>query len=354
MARDLDGLLANPMFMAGLGLLGSNQWSGAATGLLAAQQGRQALAQSQREQQLYDLKMQEYQAKQQAEAEKKAALQQLIQQRPDLGPLAAAGIDVSSLLKPKGPTTLAPGAVMVGPDGKVIAQNPGNDLTFDQKMALAQARGGAGAAGYFTPQATEAGIGSFNNRTGELQIIRGPDGQPIMPAQYSAPVQREIAGAKEAGKVTAGAQAQAQVDAPQAVATADEMLANLNNLKNHPGKAVSVGATGWVPALPGTPMADFARRLEQVQGGAFLQAFETLKGGGQITETEGAKATAAITRMSRSQSDREFDAAVDEFAAIVQAARTRALAKARGASMNEPRPGAVPAATGPIKFLGIE
>lgn len=103
MARDLDGLLANPMFMAGLGLLGSNQWSGAATGLLAAQQGRQALAQSQREQQLYDLKMQEYQAKQRAAAEKKAALQQLIQQRPDLGPLVAAGIDVSSMLKPQEP-----------------------------------------------------------------------------------------------------------------------------------------------------------------------------------------------------------------------------------------------------------
>jgi hypothetical protein len=38
-------------------------------------------------------------------------------------------------------------------------------------------------------------------------------------------------------------------------------------------------------------------KIEQIEGGAFLQAFENLKGGGQITENEGRAATRAITRL---------------------------------------------------------
>ena len=46
---------------------------------------------------------------------------------------------------------------------------------------------------------------------------------------------------------------------------------------------------------------------------SFLQAFQGLKGGGQITEIEGAKATAALNRMSLAQSEAEFIKAAREF-----------------------------------------
>lgn len=58
---------------------------------------------------------------------------------------------------------------------------------------------------------------------------------------------------------------------------------------------------------------DALARLEQLQGGAFLQAFTTLKGGGAITEIEGAKAEKAIARMQRSQSEEDFRAALKDF-----------------------------------------
>jgi hypothetical protein len=65
--------------------------------------------------------------------------------------------------------------------------------------------------------------------------------------------------------------------------------------------------------IGGTDAADFEAKLGQVKGKLFLQAFQTLKGGGQITEVEGEKATAALANLSASQSEVQFRAALLEF-----------------------------------------
>ena len=82
-----------------------------------------------------------------------------------------------------------------------------------------------------------------------------------------------------------------------------------------PGFHDLIGATIKPGArfFDGTDAAGFQKRLDQITGGAFLQAFEALKGGGQITQIEGEKATAAIARMHRAQSEPEFVAAMREF-----------------------------------------
>jgi len=64
--------------------------------------------------------------------------------------------------------------------------------------------------------------------------------------------------------------------------------------------------------------ANLLVKIEQIQGEAFLQAFATLKGGGQITEIEGKKATQAIARLSRIQDPEEFSKALFEFVEIVR------------------------------------
>ena len=94
----------------------------------------------------------------------------------------------------------------------------------------------------------------------------------------------------------------------------------IGDSKPHEGFYDAVGAT-WKPGaqyVPGTDASDFKARLEQLLGGAFLEAYKTLKGGGQITEVEGKKATAAITRMNLSQSEKEFVAAAQEFKSAVE------------------------------------
>jgi hypothetical protein len=70
------------------------------------------------------------------------------------------------------------------------------------------------------------------------------------------------------------------------------------------------GAAGFIP---GTSTTDFKERFKQIGGQTFLQAYETIRGAGQITEQEGTKATAALNRMSLAQSELEFVKAAREF-----------------------------------------
>ena len=67
-------------------------------------------------------------------------------------------------------------------------------------------------------------------------------------------------------------------------------------------------------------------RREQLTGQSFLSAFETLKGGGQITEVEGEKATKALSTVQVARQD-EFDAMIsmrDADYEVAQVANTKA------------------------------
>ena len=86
---------------------------------------------------------------------------------------------------------------------------------------------------------------------------------------------------------------------------------------------VGLGVPG-VRFFPGTAAASFDALFEQAEGGAFLKAFNDLRGGGSITVTEGDKATSALTRMKRSQSEVEFVRAAREFADVLRTGIERA------------------------------
>ena len=132
-------------------------------------------------------------------------------------------------------------------------------------------------------------------------------------------------------------------DAEMAVGILDQMIGKrdsngglIKGSKPHPGFAPAVGMGGYgtlgVPGLaqlmPGTSAADFKTLYDQITGVAFSEAFETLKGGGAITEKEGAKATAARNRMSLAQSENEFVKAALEYRDVVTKGVERAQAKA--------------------------
>jgi hypothetical protein len=141
-------------------------------------------------------------------------------------------------------------------------------------------------------------------------------------------------------------QAKFEAAAPEAISKADEAIRKIDELvgteptktkegkiiagtKPHPGFTSAVGATLLPGArfVDGTSAADFDARLKEIQGGAFLEAYNTLKGGGSITEVEGQKATQAITRMSLAQSEKEFKAAAREFQNILRKGIERSKAK---------------------------
>lgn len=125
-----------------------------------------------------------------------------------------------------------------------------------------------------------------------------------------------------------------KADAQNVLSVIDQMVGDLNvkdgkivqgKRPPHPGFESVIGA--GIPGLrfiPGTQSADFDAFMEQVEGGAFLDAYKNLRGTGQITEKEGEKATSAISRMKRSQSEAGFIKAAREFEGMVRSAVQRA------------------------------
>lgn len=136
--------------------------------------------------------------------------------------------------------------------------------------------------------------------------------------------------AEKAGTVQGESQATAQIDLPGAVATAKEQLRLIGELRNHEGR----NQYGWhdylgkAPLIPSTKGFDADNLLQQIKSGAFMTAFQTLKGGGQITEKEGAAATAAIARMDRATSKAEFEKALSDYEGIIKIGIDRANQKA--------------------------
>ena len=118
------------------------------------------------------------------------------------------------------------------------------------------------------------------------------------------------------------------------------------NAPLHPGFAAAVGfsPSKWISKEPiqGTDRADFEQLYKQVQGGAFLDAYNTLRGGGSITEKEGEKATAAKNAMSLATSEKAFIKAANEY----RGALTRGLELMRQQAAGDAAPAgrAAPAA----------
>jgi len=79
----------------------------------------------------------------------------------------------------------------------------------------------------------------------------------------------------------------------------------LNRVRNHAGldAVLSSGMGKANPNIyiPNTPEYDFMALLAQLDGTLFMQAYAGLKGGGQITEIEGKKATQQIANLAIGQ-----------------------------------------------------
>ncbi len=144
-----------------------------------------------------------------------------------------------------------------------------------------------------------------------------------------------IEAATTGAKIGAEDRAKAVVNLPRAEYQAEDALKLIQNIGADPGLSAVVGAPnpmqGRIPFIgnvAGTPAADFQAKLDQLGGKQFLEAFESLKGAGQITEMEGSKATNAIGRMQTSQSEKAFKEALKDLEGVISSGVTRARTKA--------------------------
>lgn len=104
------------------------------------------------------------------------------------------------------------------------------------------------------------------------------------------------------------------------------MIASIDGLLGDPDLAQGLGVRGAFNSRLGPAAPNAVRvqgRMDQLDGQAFLNAFESLKGGGQITEIEGQKATAARARLNRAQSVEDYRTALMELREIMVTAQSR-------------------------------
>jgi len=156
---------------------------------------------------------------------------------------------------------------------------------------------------------------------------------------YSPEFQAQKAGEIAASKAQALNKVQATSDLPKVIQQGEQTIGLVDDLLNHPGFKVSVGKTAPIGSamsfVPGTDAASFDIALKQLKGKQFLEAFESLKGGGQITQIEGEKATQAMSRMEKANTEQEFIKASREFQDIIRTGINRAKTKA-GMPANQP------------------
>jgi hypothetical protein len=157
------------------------------------------------------------------------------------------------------------------------------------------------------------------------------------------------AAAKARGKKLAENKVEAERALPGAIATAEQTLTLIDEMigdarVSKDGKEWEVPKGGRDPAegftdyvglgfpgerfLEGSDAASYERRQLQIEGKTFLEAFESLRGGGAITEVEGAKGQQAISRMNKAQSEVEYVKAARELQEVVRKGVERARTKA--------------------------
>lgn len=247
---------------------------------------------------------------------------------PDQFVEAVARLHFPDMLPPASPSQWKPDTRSGIPGQTEVATNK-----FDP-FPQSSISGAGGADPYHTMFQTAEGAYDFNNRSGQAVPLMF-NGKPIIPSASDPSLQGNISLAKKRGGVLGEAWGGAEVNLPQVIDQANQSIEAVKGLLVHPGFKAAVGVT-WLPGarfVEGTDAANFMRRLEQVQGGAFLEAYKTLKGGGQITEIEGKKATDAIVRMSKSQSEDEFKQAAQDYIDVISTAVERAKSiAAQGAS----------------------
>lgn len=209
-----------------------------------------------------------------------------------------------------------------------------------------------GSIGYMVP-----------NTSGGSQELSIPNGGVAMPKattvqtptevitrdQFGRDIRREnkdVAGAAEQKEI-GEARGKAAADLPRVIDNAELALQTIEQVRSHPGKPYAIGAASILPGIPGTQQKGFIELSKQLEGKAFLEAFNSLKGGGAITEIEGTKATNAIARLNRAQNQQDYDQALTDLENVIYRGLARARqAAGRSAARFSPGAAAAPAGSG--------
>lgn len=182
------------------------------------------------------------------------------------------------------------------------------------------------------------------SKTGGVKWDGTPNGTvtPVSPEQ--------LAQMKARGTKLGGAMGEAEFSVPSMRQTASLIDFQIKDLKNDPFLPNVIGPIdSRRPHISGEAERVKAK-IAQLQGGAFLQARQLLKGGGQITDYEGARAENAFVRMNQAQDEASFMKALDDFNAAVQEGLRKLEAQVAGQDYQPEMPQQQPSAGGVVSY----
>ncbi len=170
----------------------------------------------------------------------------------------------------------------------------------------------------------QAGIAKVY-RNGKVEIST-LDGKPVVSSLHDPGALYNQSAARKGGGA-AGTAAEAFPTVQANFDLINKTLAGFEDPMVKKEAPYALGAGSLIPTLPGRN-SNFRARYGQLQGQTFLQAYNTLRGSGAITEPEGAKGTAAIARLNAAQTPDEFYSALADakatFGELFAAAKQRA------------------------------
>lgn len=199
---------------------------------------------------------------------------------------------------------------------------------------------------FLNVQRDTTGKGAFLTQSGKINVVPGYGEADAQKKALETQAQKEVQldlDPKIAGETTfAKEKAQEDVKAQEQSLKINEQVGNLSNILNqferHPGLSDLVGAKGGGAILSyagketpiaGTNAAGAKALLDQIKGQQFLQAFESLKGGGQISEKEGEAATKALSAINERTSEKDLKQNINTLRNILQKAQQKASTRAQ-------------------------
>lgn len=208
----------------------------------------------------------------------------------------------------------------------------------------------------YEPQAPEAATPTSNMREYEMAVQQGFQGSFMDYRQAMAEAGRaqtnvNVSTGSEIGTIPQGYElitdletgarsmrpvaggpvaAESEANASSVIARADESIRVIDSILKNPslpsvvgkfqGRLDPEGFTGLAMSQDGV---NLVTEMQQLEGQAFLSAFDTLKGGGQITEREGQAATRAIANLSRLQDEGAYTKSLGYLRTLLENAKRR-------------------------------
>lgn len=188
-------------------------------------------------------------------------------------------------------------------------RNPDKGTSSMQEYAFAKKEGFTGTFEEYQTTIKRAGANSLDIS------VNGQTGTPAKAPDGMTNLTDKLTGITTQVPIGGGI---VDINAQKAVELANSSIETINTALGHAGLNAAVGSldSKFKSVLPDA--VAFEGYHNQIKGKAFLAAFESLKGGGQITEIEGMKAEQATARLDLAQDEADYKIALEDLRDIIQ------------------------------------